>query len=635
MDPVIRSRKRKNRPSESDPFGGIFTRSKTQIYFHRHRSGYSRSDSNRSRGNNNNIKLMKGIKAESVVKHKEPEAVSSVKDLRARRVFSPATADVEADVNVCKQSDGNPVGSVVDSEKSVGDVINCGLEADVAVADAGGDVKMTSAVVEVEENKTPVANEVADSKDLMNKSQSSVASLRGGRKVFVSLTSFNYRRLLPYLMDSENDDSSSFEILEAALPKSLESSNPVPNVVALKDEETGPVFNSSKLADGLLNNSNSVNAGLVSTVETSDAVQKSQEDVVNDSLESEQTTPPDSNIYSKSKVDNVSGALVKPASKLGLKSCSRLKALQTPTSFSHRRLLPFLMSVAEDYSGPLKDDQSLKPEKAIEQNEQPPTQFLVSTTADEASNSPTSTLVPVDASLDKTNLVALVSNDNILDANVPNKETGESILQLAEAVKSDSCIKMEQSPPKLKLTCVEEPPLEATPLCIVQSQSAELQIKVKESPQQYPMPILETQVESIKSGILKRTPRGCRGICNCLNCTSFRLHAERSFEFSKNQMHDAEEVALELINDLKYLRNVLEASSASSSFDTVKQKQAKEACAKALYKEQEARARLAQMNEDLSIHCRSMNLLRPKVTFANKIEEKVISKDGICGKKSF
>ncbi|XP_076948034.1 uncharacterized protein LOC143620181 [Bidens hawaiensis] len=633
MDPVIRSRKRKNWPSESDPFGGIFTRSKTQIYFHRHRSGYSRSDSNRSRGNNNNnIKLMKCTKAESVAKQKEPEAVSSVKDLRARRVFSPATADVEADVDACKQNDGNSVGDLEASrsEKSVDEVINRGLEADVAAADAGGDVKMTSAVVEAEENKTSVADEVVE-----NKSQSSVTSLRGGRKkVFVSPTSFNYRRLLPYLMDSENDDSSSFEIVEAALPKSLKSSNPVPNVVALKDEETGPVSNSSKFLDGLLNNSNSVNAGLVSTVETSDAVQKSQ-DVVNDALESEQTTPPDSNIYSKSKTDNVSGALVKPASKLGLKSCSRLKALQTPTSFSHRRLLPFLMSVAEDYSGPLKEDQSLKPEKAIEQNEQPPTQSLVSTTADEASNSPTSTLVPVDTSLDKTNSVALVSNDNILDANVPNKDTGESSLQLEEAVRSDSCIKMEQSPPKLKLTCVEEPPLEATPLCIVQSQSADLQIKVKESPQQYPMPIPETQVESIKSGILKRTPRGCRGICNCLNCTSFRLHAERSFEFSKNQMHDAEEVALELINDLTYLRNILEASSASSSLDTVKAKQVKEACAKALYKEQEARARLAQMNEDLTIHCRSMNLLRPKVTFANKIEEKVISKDGICGKKSF
>ena len=63
-----------------------------------------------------------------------------------------------------------------------------------------------------------------------------------------------------------------------------------------------------------------------------------------------------------------------------------------------------------------------------------------------------------------------------------------------------------------------------------------------------------------KKGILKRNPRGCRGLCTCLNCASFRLHAERAFEFSRNQMQDAEEVALDLIKELSYLRNMLERS---------------------------------------------------------------------------
>ncbi|KAI7751948.1 hypothetical protein M8C21_008270, partial [Ambrosia artemisiifolia] len=331
------------------------------------------------------------------------------------------------------------------------------------------------------------------------------------------------------------------------------------------------------------------------------------------------------------------------------------------------------------------------------QNQQQPTQVLVqdekSTTTDEASNSPTSTLVPVDASIDTTKSVTLVSNDNLLDANMPDKEgsgsstdttksvtlvSNDSLLDAStpdkegsgsishlevtlqgEAVKFNGCIKMEQSPPKVNLKCVEEatsivaplcieqsgredhlitvkesPISNATPLCIEQSYSEDRQITVKESPQQYQLQIHETQWKNPKNGILKRTPRGCRGICNCLNCTSFRLHAERSFEFSKNQMHDAEEVALELINDLTCLRNLLETNNYSNSFDNDKEKQVKEACAKALCKEQEARARLAQMNEDLSIHCRSMNLMRPKVTFANKIEEKLISKDQSYGKKS-
>lgn len=68
-----------------------------------------------------------------------------------------------------------------------------------------------------------------------------------------------------------------------------------------------------------------------------------------------------------------------------------------------------------------------------------------------------------------------------------------------------------------------------------------------------------------KKGILKRNPRGCRGLCTCLNCASFRLHAERAFEFSKNQMHYAEEVALDLITKLSDLRNMLEKSAFSSN----------------------------------------------------------------------
>ena len=72
----------------------------------------------------------------------------------------------------------------------------------------------------------------------------------------------------------------------------------------------------------------------------------------------------------------------------------------------------------------------------------------------------------------------------------------------------------------------------------------------------------------LKKGILKRNPRGCRGICTCLNCSSFRLHAERSFEFSRNQVQDAEEVALDLIKELSYLRNMLEKSTFGAKEQT-------------------------------------------------------------------
>lgn len=72
------------------------------------------------------------------------------------------------------------------------------------------------------------------------------------------------------------------------------------------------------------------------------------------------------------------------------------------------------------------------------------------------------------------------------------------------------------------------------------------------------------QADALRKGILKRNPRGCRGLCACLNCASFRLHADRAFEFSRNQMQDAEEVALDLMTELSKLRKLLEKSAATA-----------------------------------------------------------------------
>ncbi|KAI3470052.1 hypothetical protein Pfo_026715 [Paulownia fortunei] len=128
-------------------------------------------------------------------------------------------------------------------------------------------------------------------------------------------------------------------------------------------------------------------------------------------------------------------------------------------------------------------------------------------------------------------------------------------------------------------------------------------------------------------GILKRNRRGCRGLCNCLNCASFRLHADRAFEFSRNQMHDAEEVASELMKELANLRLLLEKSIindidlAAIQLNPVLVKQA---CHKALETENLAKERLSQLNYDLNVHCRIPTLLQPKVTFANYIQERAI-----------
>ncbi|KAJ8774336.1 hypothetical protein K2173_011585 [Erythroxylum novogranatense] len=111
--------------------------------------------------------------------------------------------------------------------------------------------------------------------------------------------------------------------------------------------------------------------------------------------------------------------------------------------------------------------------------------------------------------------------------------------------------------------------------------------------------------DSSPKSILRRNPRGCRGSCCCLNCTSFRLNAEKAFDFSKNLMLDAEEVAFDLIKENSELCDMLEKSAVSSDLNpNVCINQVKEACRKASEAAELARTRLEQMNYDLSIHCR-------------------------------
>ncbi|KAG6593641.1 hypothetical protein SDJN03_13117, partial [Cucurbita argyrosperma subsp. sororia] len=110
-----------------------------------------------------------------------------------------------------------------------------------------------------------------------------------------------------------------------------------------------------------------------------------------------------------------------------------------------------------------------------------------------------------------------------------------------------------------------------------------------------------------RMGIPKQNPRGCRGICNCLNCSSFRLHAERAFEFSRNQLQDAEVVASDLMKELSFIRDVLEKCSDGAYGDAgYYSNKVKEACRKASEAELVAKDRLLQMNCKLDIQSRIM-----------------------------
>lgn len=436
MEAGLRSRKRKHQSSISD---GIFTRSKSQVYVHRHRSGYARPDSVRA---SNPLLSLEGTTR--ALTKQEPwgftadhvTSAVAVKDLRARRVFSPTTitdevlssgnVDLKADVGFQKTYGGNPnpntsspegdaghsdlgVSSSVaidpkpTSENRVDSFLvsgnnvmeadpesdarhgNLGVSSSVAfdrkssleiivdsslvnennVTEADQFVEMTPRVAESDQNKgagekngiISVANEIIDAQGSMSKSQSSVTNPRSKKKVFISSKSFSYRRLLPYLTELGTDDSPNFEIVEAKLPKVQKSSNMVPNMIPNKDQEVdnAPTHNKSGL---------------------SDTIQKSHEDACNETIEEcLQMTPPDSDIYNKPNLDKTPEVLLKitgadtvksfsnenidsvSSSNPVLKSCSRMKMLQTPKSFSHRRLVPFLVSVSWDDSGASKSNQ--------------------------------------------------------------------------------------------------------------------------------------------------------------------------------------------------------------------------------------------------------------------------------------
>jgi len=73
---------------------------------------------------------------------------------------------------------------------------------------------------------------------------------------------------------------------------------------------------------------------------------------------------------------------------------------------------------------------------------------------------------------------------------------------------------------------------------------------------------------SPKKGILKRHPRGCKGICMCLDCSTFRLHADRAFEFSRKQMQEADDIISNLLKEVANLRSLVEKPAVQVSIIT-------------------------------------------------------------------
>ncbi|GAB2237372.1 hypothetical protein Droror1_Dr00015274 [Drosera rotundifolia] len=341
-----------------------------------------------------------------------------------------------------------------------------------------------------------------------------------------------------------------------------------------------------------------------------------------------------------------------------LKPCSRLKIYKAPSSISYRRLLPYLMDIAKDRSCEVQTMLCAKGDQCSEKK--PPQSAVMSTlklsfintsnvdeipgavadslfqdTSNAAHNKEsvfpehkttsyttqhTVAQSPTEITPDGKHLAAeyqigslvveQVSSQDLgnIDLSIKNMSTDVGSVQTAEFVCHDNGLEGLPAGARLNTT-TDSTACASEDLC-----SPNINGVVPSQP----------RVSNQANGILKRNPRGCRGPCSCLDCTSFRLHAGRAFEFSRNQMHDAEELTLHLMKELSCLQSVLENFVCNAVNDVaLPVHQIKEACAKASNAEDLARKRLIQMKADLFVHCRTKTLQRPKVNFDPHIVKKI------------
>ncbi|KAL9411032.1 hypothetical protein AB3S75_044750 [Citrus x aurantiifolia] len=378
--------------------------------------------------------------------------------------------------------------------------------------------------------------------------------------------------------------------------------------------------------------------------------------------------------------DNDKATVSSRRRKQGIKQLSRLKLFRTPGSVSYRRMLPFLKDVAEASSCASRKDHVLKLEKKLEAN--PPSPSFVSDYQEIPCGNPKGNdchaahrtghcnalpILAADASSNDQEINSKLLKDVNESLNPLNKqpeqdvhfeqdisdtgrklESGPEIMDINhEIILSGTQLRphstsgsfwtkddKEASSPPSSFSIEEDcsnPAIEVSD----DAKPIEADSLHQKSSLHATSFCLNTSTPVFKKGILKRNPRGCRGLCTCLNCSSFRLHAEKAFEFSRNQMQDAEEVCLDLIKELSYIRNMLEKSPFSTDGHAlVSGSQIKEVCKRASEVEALAQNRLSEMNFDLNIHCRVTCTQGPRVRFANYVEEKVITKPDLPRKYS-
>ncbi|PIN22694.1 hypothetical protein CDL12_04605 [Handroanthus impetiginosus] len=694
------SRKRKRSSpllSDSNSLIGVITRSKSRIYFDHNGSGVARSEQVSGRPISFRPEV-ESVEAFLEVDCKNVSRVSSIKDLRMRRVSTPDVNSVLGEEEV--ENEQGKKKKLKDSDAGLNS--NQVMNPDVSDAKLDEPEKSEAALTETQDEQNDIEKGSKDQPGNGSISKSKTALNRcSRRKVFKTLSSFSYRRLLPYLMDIASDDSSvhKIEIVDARIPCKLQKLDGANSEkVEAEDVKSFPTKVPSNQQD--FSGAENELGRFAEIVKLPEVDQKGHENDlhrVRASTEEEcgQTTPPDPDIFIKTHEESVEanniladnqdfkGSLVgtekgndvvlrwSPNGKRGANSnngavlnpCSHLRLFNNPRSLSYRRLLPFLMDISNSNTCASRTTPQVDLKEDIHpvwtstaelnsMNETTTENFYEKKRAEDGSSPDISdSLVSSMPQSFSTNVSSKIEPSAVTSETLADPCTLMSMQAERTPQPKSSPRKLEQGfnpkenlPPSYTVnndnmteqsTSQEAVPAGKQKMCSdmgsgLDNMEAKLLEKVKflnqSSSDTGASNAFVTPTSGPLKGILKKNRRGCRGLCNCLNCASFRLHANRAFEFSQNQMHDAEEVASDLMKELANLRLLLDKSIVNDKdLAAINPVIIKQACSKALEAENVAKERLSQLNDDLNVHCRIPVLVPPKVTFAaDRVQERAI-----------
>ncbi|AEE76808.1 unnamed protein product [Arabidopsis thaliana] len=488
---------------------------------------------------------------------------ATIKDIRLRRVFSPTPISTDCECN-CK-----------DKNQTKRQNHECLCDCDNSNSD---DFAQTTPP---DSELLAISEEINGS--VVNKSDTnlwrkSVLLPCSRPKIFKNTGPFSYKRLLPYLMQASDDGTSSSSRCSKSLSQNI----------------TKPVSQS------------------MDSVYDKDSTGSFCRD----------TSPLKSVIAS---TPNKNAAF------------SRGKLFKTPGSVNYRRMLPYLKDIQEDNPYPQKNTEEVisSPMLNSESDNEGTQEVVTSNVTRESGTSSDENEEPLPCERVPVNLEQSdpdKEQETQIKHVIPDTENnlGSEIPLSSPLVGSRSSSEVNSS--ALHNTFVDnlvgEENMNGAEITEAKISAEELEAHSSDATAELvdPSVILATPSSfSPSKGILKRSMRGCRGICSCLNCSSFRLHAERAFEFSRNQLQDTEVMVLDLVGEISHLRDLLEKYNSADHSEPYKS-QAGEASKRACEAAELAKSRLHQMNDDLQIHYRIPNEQRARVKFAHYIHEKTIVK---------